>query len=422
MLTVNLASVLLARAAQREHEFAVSRALGADDVAVARGTVLEGVLLGLAGGALGALGAVWGTQALVALAPLDLPRRDAIGLDWQSAAAVIGVGVTLGLLAALAPALFATRSSLASLLANSGLRGGGGQQRLRRGMIVAQAALSLVLLNSGALVVRSFDRLLRTDPGFRSEGVFTVLIRTPPAFFPNSEVVAFQDRVTNALASVPGVTRVGAAAALPLGATSYAFPNLIAIPDAPGNTGDRERDAVLTDVIRARAGYFEVMGVRLVAGRTFVESPGEAREAVIDTTFANRFFPGANPLGAKIPGDDRTIVGVVDHARLYGSPPGRPPAAVSPEYASVVPACPVLRARHDAGPGDTTAGSASGRAQRRFARRGRRGAHDGADRRRRTAPAAHGHDVDQRVRARRAAARRNGNLRRHRSLRDATPP
>ncbi|HEX7238485.1 MAG TPA: ABC transporter permease [Gammaproteobacteria bacterium] len=317
MLMVNLASVLLARAAQREHEVAVSRALGADGVAVARGALLEGSLLGIVGGALGAFVALWGTQALVALAPLDLPRREAIALDWQSGAAVIGVGFLLGLVAAVAPALFAARSSLSTLLASSGLRGGGGPRRLRRAMIVAQVALSLVLLNSGALVARSLDRLLRTDPGFRAEGVFTVLIRTPPAFFPNSEVVAFQDKVTAALASVPGVTRVGATGVLPLGATSSAPPTRIVLPDAPGNTGDRERDAVLTDVVRARAGYFEVMGMRLVAGRTFVESPGEAREAVIDTTFARRFFPGVNPIGTRIPYDGRTIVGVVDHARLY---------------------------------------------------------------------------------------------------------
>jgi putative ABC transport system permease protein len=317
MLTVNLGSVLLARAARREHELAVSRALGANNAAVARGALIEGGLLGLLGGALGTLVGVWGTQALVAFAPLDLPRRDAIALDSQSAAAIVGIGFALGLLAAVAPALFAARSSLSTLLANSGLRGGGGHRSLRRGMIVAQVALSLVLLNSGALVVRSFDRLLRTDPGFRPEGVFTVLVRTPPAFFPNEEVVAFQDKVTAALAGVPGVTRVGAAAALPLGATSYAVPTPIRIPDAPGNTGDPERDAVLTDVIRARAGYFEVMGIRLVAGRTFLDSPGDAREAVVDTAFARRFFPGADPIGAQIPFDGRTIVGVVDQARLY---------------------------------------------------------------------------------------------------------
>ncbi len=184
MLMVNLASVLLARAAQREHEVAVSRALGANTIAIVRSTLLEGGLLGLAGGALGALAAIWGTSALVALAPLDLPRREAIAIDWRIAAAVIAVGGLLGVLAAAALAAWAARRSLSSLLAGSAIRVGGGPGRWRRGMIVAQVALSLVLLSSGALVMRSFERLLRADPGFRADGVFTVRVRTPPEFFP----------------------------------------------------------------------------------------------------------------------------------------------------------------------------------------------------------------------------------------------
>src|SRR5262249_3564874 len=149
MLMVNLASVLLARAAQREHEVAVSRALGANTIAIVRSTLLEGGLLGLTGGALGALAAIWATKALVALAPLAPPARGAIGLDWRIAATVGGAGGLLGVLAALAPAVWAARTSLSSLLAGSAVRGGGGQGRWRRGMIVAQVALSLVLLSSG---------------------------------------------------------------------------------------------------------------------------------------------------------------------------------------------------------------------------------------------------------------------------------
>jgi putative ABC transport system permease protein len=187
MLMVNLATVLLARAAQREHEVAVSRALGANSMAIVRSTLLEGGLLGLTGGALAVLAAIWGIRALVALAPLDLPRREAIALDWRIAATVIAVGVFLGVLAGVAPAAWAARASLSSLLAGSAVRGGGGYGRWRRGMTVAQVALSLVLLSSGALVVRSFERLLRADPGFRPDGVFTVRVRTPPEFFPKTK-------------------------------------------------------------------------------------------------------------------------------------------------------------------------------------------------------------------------------------------
>ncbi len=346
MLTVNLASVLLARAAQREHEFAVSRALGANDGAVMRAMLLEGGLLGLLGGALGALAAVWGTRALVAVAPLDLPRREAIAIDWGIAGAVILLGLLLGLLAASVPALWAARTSLSFLLASSAVRGGGGHGRMRRGMIVAQVALSLVLLSSGGLVVRSFERLLRADPGFKPEGLFTVRVRTPPEFFPKpNDAIGFQDRIQAALAALPGVTGAGAASTLPLIATTGQ--TTITIPGAPGNTGDAERDALLVDVIAARAGYVEVMGMRLLAGRAFEESrPSGVFEAIVDSNLARRFFPGANALGARIPyeKDWLTIVGVVEQARLYDvHQDGRPELYVRAEDWGVRPLFYVVR-------------------------------------------------------------------------------
>ena len=138
-------------------------------------------------------------------------------------------------------------------------------------------------------------------------------MRTPPEFFPQmSDAIAFQDRAQNALAAIPGVTGASAASALPLTAT--AFQATITIPGAPGNTGDTERDKVLTDMIAVRANYVEVMGMRLVAGRTFGESQQRGvAEAVIDTAFARRFFLGLDPLGAKIPvnGSEFTVVGIV---------------------------------------------------------------------------------------------------------------
>ena len=127
-----------------------------------------------------ALAASWGTRTLIALAPLDLPRREAVAVDWRISAVVIGVGALLGLLAAVTPATWAARATLSSLLANSAVRGGGGRGRLRRAMVVAQVTLSLILLSTGGLVVRSFDRLLRADPGFAPEGLLT--LRVPMTF------------------------------------------------------------------------------------------------------------------------------------------------------------------------------------------------------------------------------------------------
>jgi putative ABC transport system permease protein len=319
VLMVNLSSVLLARTAQREQEFAVSRALGADTVAVVRATVFEGGVLGLIGGMGGALAAIWGTRMLVALAPLDLPRREAVGVDWHIGSVVAGLGVLLGLLAAAVPATWVARVSLSSLLAASAVRGGGGHGRMRRGLVVAQVALSLVLLNAGGVVVRSFERLLRADPGFRPEGVLTVHVPMPASMFPkSSEALSLQERVQDALAAIPGVTGASAATSLPF--TDSSSQEEIAVPGAPGNTGDADRDTLLVDLIGTRAGYAGVMGMRLLAGRAFDPvRQNDVREALIDQHLARKFFPAGNPLGAKIPylKHTLTIVGVVEQTRLY---------------------------------------------------------------------------------------------------------
>jgi putative ABC transport system permease protein len=171
VLMVNLGTLLLSRAARREKEFAVSRALGASAGAVARATLMEGALLGILGGAAAAIVAIWATKGLAALAPADIPRREFIAMDLPTAGLVVIVGTLLGFIAALAPATWATRSSLETLLGNTSVRGGGGHGTMRRTMVVLQVALSLVLLSAGGLVTRSFARLLQSQPGFRAEGV-----------------------------------------------------------------------------------------------------------------------------------------------------------------------------------------------------------------------------------------------------------
>jgi putative ABC transport system permease protein len=355
MLMLNLASVLLARAAQREQEVAVSRALGANTIAVVRAMLLEGGVLGVAGGTLGAAAAVWATRALVAFAPLDLPRRDAVALDWPIAAVVVGVGAAIGLLAAAAPAAWAARTSLSSLLAASAVRGGGRLSRWRRGAIVAQVACSLVLLSSGALVGRSLDRLLRADPGFQPNGVFTVRVRTPPEFFPRTnDAIAFQDRVQQALAAIPGVTGASATSALPLTATASftsSFQAGVTFPAAPGNTGDVGRDTLLTDIVAVRANYVEVMGMRLVAGRTFREARREGvLEVMIDSAIARRFFPDGRAVGAtlQVGGRPLAIIGVVDQARLYDiHADGRPQLLVRAEDLGIRPLFYVVRTSRD---------------------------------------------------------------------------
>jgi putative ABC transport system permease protein len=199
------------------------------------------------------------------------------------------------------------------------VRGGGGHGRLRRAMVVAQVTLSLVLLSTGGLVVRSFGELLRADPGFVPEGLLTLRVPMPAQFIPKpEEAFALQDRVEQAIGAIAGVTGVSATSALPLAAS--ASQSMIRIPGAPGNTGNADKDAPLVDIVGARARYAAVAGMRVVEGRGFdLQRRDGVREALIDRNLARQFFPAGSPLGAKVPFNNQslTVVGVVDQARLY---------------------------------------------------------------------------------------------------------
>jgi putative ABC transport system permease protein len=196
----------------------------------------------------------------------------------------------------------------------------------------------IVDLKRGALGGTDIAELQKTNAVIR--------LRRPPEFFPQmKDAIAFQDRVHNALAAIPGVTGASAATALPLTATTSQ--TMINIPGAPGNTGDAERDAVLTDIIGVAANYVEVMGMRLLAGRTFTElRPNGVAEAMIDTVLARRFFPDGNAVAAKIPLGERSlpIIGVVNQARLYDvHADGRPQILVRVEDFGVRPLSFVMR-------------------------------------------------------------------------------
>lgn len=316
VLTVNLASLLLARAAERERELAVSRALGASWPAVVRATLIEGGLLGLLGGGAGGIAGIWGTRLLVALGPADLPRRETIALDRGDAAVVIGVGVLLGLLAAILPAIWTARVSMASLLSNSAVRGGASSSRMRRGLIVVQVAISLVLLTAGGLVVRSFERLLAVDPGYQPGGLLTFRLGLN-MLGDTSEAYAFLDRLEAELRALPGVTAVGGTDRLPtMGPMNVPG---IAFPSAPGNTGDPQRDEPSVARIFTHGNYVEAMGMRVLEGRSLEARRGDGpREALIDRHLAEQFYPGRSPLGVVADTHDRKviIVGVVDQARL----------------------------------------------------------------------------------------------------------
>lgn len=317
VLLVNLATLLLARAVEREKEFAVSRALGANRIALVRATLLEGGALGLLGGVGGAVAAIWATRAFVSVAPPELPRLGEVAVTGPIVLTVAAVGAVLGLLAGSVPALWATRTRLSSLLSASAVRGGGGHDRARRGMVVTQVALSLVLLSAGGLVVRSFTELLGTDPGFDPAGVLTLRVPIVDAESV-ADAEARHEAIERELGSIPGVVSVGAASGLPL--TGGADQATIAVPGAPGNTGDPEADQPLVDQIQTRPGYLETMGLRLLEGRTFDPGrPEGPQDVVIDEQIASRFFPNGGSLGATLTMNELElrVIGVVRPARLW---------------------------------------------------------------------------------------------------------
>jgi len=229
--------------------------------------------------------------------------------------------------------------------------------------VIAQVAITLVLLGSGGLVVRSVERLLQADPGFDPEGVLTFRVRSPPEFFPSpAELVGFQDRVERELAAIPGVIGASATSALPLTASALQIGvglagTRVAQPDAP------DRDVPLVDLIGTRASYVSVMRMRVIAGRAFDPVRQDGRqEALIDRTLAARLFPNANPIGLKLPrggrritttftqepADGLTIVGVVEPARLYDiHEDGRPQLYIRTEDWGFRPLSFVVRTARD---------------------------------------------------------------------------
>ncbi len=184
-----------------------------------------------------------------------------------------------------------------------------------------QVALCLVLLSAGALVVRSFGQLLHAEPGFVAKDVLTFRISLNQVAYPNlAEVVSLQERLQHALRALPGVQSVGGSNALPMTAQVPTQTD-VSMPGAPGNIGKAEIDNPIVDLMIASPGYFETLGIRLIAGRSFdVSVPSGAREVVIDRLLAHRYFQGANPIGRTLQFNTKdvlTIIGVVHHARMY---------------------------------------------------------------------------------------------------------
>jgi predicted permease len=315
---VNVAGLLVARAASRRRETSLRLALGAGRPRLLRQALVEGLLLTGAGAALGtALG--WaGLRALVAFAAASLDRIRGAELDATVIACTAGVSIAWGLLLTLAPAselLAADASVLAG--ARGRLHAGPARYRTRAVLVAVQVALSVVLLVGAGLLLRTFVAVQQVDPGFSANGRLAVKIALPESRYSERPAILAADReLRRRLAAIPGVRAVGAISHLPYDD----LPNW-ALTYAPDGTTTREGHPS-ADTRAVAPGFFETFGVQLLDGRTFTEDESPTTPiVVVDDLLARRLWPGQSAIGKTFlagqafPDKRVTVVGVVRHLR-----------------------------------------------------------------------------------------------------------
>jgi putative ABC transport system permease protein len=321
----NVANLFLVRAEGRQRELAVRAALGATRRKLAGQFLLESLVLAGVGGVLG-LGAAWGgTPLLLQMAPPELPRLDQISMDGTVLGFALGVSLLSALLFGAAPAL---RYNIAGLL--SGLRYAGrgtteGRERhlVRNALVVGQTALAMILLVGSGLLVKSFWEIRRVDPGFDTEGILTFRIALPPAGHPEPQMAAaFHQELLDRLRALPGVEAAGAISSLPLAQspTGTAYD----VEDLPTPEGEL---SPMFWYKYATPGYFQAMGISVMAGRAFERADHEQAlgNIVVSQALVDRLWPGEDPLGRRlrITGDTTEagwgrIVGVVENTLGHG--------------------------------------------------------------------------------------------------------
>jgi len=323
----NVANLLLARAAAREREMAVRSALGASRGRLIRQLLTESTLVALIGGVIGLLLATWAIHAIRASGTTLLPRIAEVRVDVVAALFAIALSLATGLLFGLVPAMRLASGKLHAAI-KDGARGaaGGGAARFRSALVLSEVALAVVLLVGAGLLIRSFERLNRVDPGFLPDGVITYQAVFPSSRYQAAALVPAFDRILEATRAIPGVTGVSISGDMPMQGAGYITFAVEGRPQpAPSQTTgpeDVQPFAVSPD-------YQKVMGLRLREGR-FIEArdvDGAGDVAVINTEFARRFIPeGRAALGSRVtfgnPGNPEvewwTVVGIVDAVAQEG--------------------------------------------------------------------------------------------------------
>jgi putative ABC transport system permease protein len=320
---VNAASLLLARAAGRQREMAVRMALGARPGRIIRQLLTESVLLAFCACVVGLLLGFWGMQGLKALLPETTPRLAEVQMDGWVLAFSVSVALLTGLLFGLAPALQAARTELNRTLKDGARSGLGGRSRLRGALVVAEVALSLVLLIGAGLIMKSFLRAQQAEVGFDPAPLLSFRLALPePAYAEPQKRSAFLQQLTERLKTLPGVEAAAVTTLLPLG--SGPSTTTFAVADQPPSAPDQRP---VTDLVFVSPDYFRALRLPLLRGRYLTEQDraDTTPVAVVDETVAQTYWPGQDPIGKRIElnwpnfRESRfTIVGVVRHVKNYG--------------------------------------------------------------------------------------------------------
>jgi predicted permease len=289
----NVANLFLARAERRRGEIALRAALGATRGRIARFVLTESVLVALAAAALGLPLATWGVGVLIALTPAELPRMAAVGIDGRVTLFTLAAALFTALVFGGAAAWPAVRTRLSGALEETA-RGSSGRGRSRQGLLVAQSALSMVLLVGAGLLVLTLIGLRRVDAGFDPEGLVAVRLPFKPAGYETSlDLWELERRVEERVKGSPAVASIAGATNLPLERGG----------NVPMSIGGRSDDVGGTVEWRAvTPGYFGTLGITVAAGRRFEDgdTEGSPPVAIVNQAFARTYFPDESPIGQRI--------------------------------------------------------------------------------------------------------------------------
>jgi predicted permease len=318
----NVANLWMARSAARSEEFAIRAALGASRSRVVRQLLTESILLSLAGGALGVLMAIWGVRPLLAVMAGNLPRSENIGVNASVLSFTFGVSIAVGILFGLAPALKSSKADVQASLKEGGRGSTSAHYRAQSSLLIVQMALTLVLLVGAGLLLRTIRHLWETNPGFDTQHLITFKVGlSPSATSTGADIrIGFQQLLAR-VRTIPGIQAADFTMLIPLTPDDDEAPFWI-----NSQKPDSVQNAPRTLVFGTGPDYLHTMEIPLLRGRFF--TPEDTTKSpcvtVIDSVFAQQYFPGKDPVGQTItfgystPVGPCPIVGVVGHVSHWG--------------------------------------------------------------------------------------------------------